>query len=145
MGPNVKAYEKVALVGIIDPQTVVNSEVFTGVVNLGAYHQALGICALGNMAAETVDFKCYTCDSGGGTAVALKSATQLAAHASNNDSKQLLINVTADELIASGAQYVKFGLVTGSSSGGPACVMALGIDPRFSPVTQKTTVLQTVS
>ena len=80
---------------------------------------------LGNMAAETIDFKAYTCDSNGTNAVALKSATQLAAHASNNDNMQVIIGVRAPDLLASGKQHIKFGLVTGNTTGGPA-------SPRYS-------------
>lgn len=142
MTPNVKASEKIALVGAVNPQTVSNTEVFTPVVDLGAYHQALGIAMLGNMASETIDFKAYRCDSDGGNAVALKSATQLAASAAANDNKQVLINVTADELMAAGAQYVKFGLVTGGATGGAAAVVALGVDGRFGPAAQASSVLE---
>lgn len=132
-GPNVKAREKLAILGTIDPQTVVNSEVFSDVVNLANFHQILGILSLGDMAAETIDFKAYRCASDGSAAVALTSATQLAAHASNNDNKQIKINVRSDDLIASGAQYVKFGLVTGNTVGGAASVVVLGVDGRFCP------------
>lgn len=142
MTPNVKAYEKIALAGVVNPQTVASTEVFSGVVNLGAYHQVLGIAMLGNEAAETIDFTCYRCDADGGNAVSLKAATQLAASASANDNKQLMINVIADELMASGAQYVKFGLKTGDTTGGPAAVAALGVDGRYGPVTQPATVLE---
>lgn len=145
MTPNIKASEKIAVAGVASPATVSNTEVFSGVVDLGAYHQAMGIALLGNMASETIDFKCYRCDSDGSNAVSLKAATQLAASATANDSKQVIINVTADELMASGAQYVKFGLVTGGATGGAAAVVALGVDARFQPCTQPTSVLQTVA
>lgn len=140
MTQNVKACEKIALVGTVDPQTVANVEKFTDVVDVASYHQVLGIAVLGNIASETIDFKAYRCDSAGNNAVALKSATQLGASASANDNTQVVINVTADELIASGAQYVKFGLVTGDTSGGPACVVALGVDGRFGPVSNLASV-----
>jgi hypothetical protein len=125
---NQKIYEMLALVATIDPATVVNSEVFTDVVDMGANVQVLAIAMLGNIAAETVDFKAYSCDSDGNNAVAItgRTATQLAAHASNNDAKQLLINVRNTDLLASGKQHVKFGLVTGGASGGPAAVAVLG-------------------
>lgn len=142
MTPNVKATEKIALVGVVNPQTVANTELFSGVIDLAAYHQALGIALLGNMASETIDFKCYRCDADGSNAVAIKSATQLAASATANDNKQILINLTADELMASQAQYIKFGLVTGGATGGPACVVGLGVDSRFAPVTQATSVVE---
>lgn len=125
---NQKLFETLAVLGTIDPVTVVNSEVFTDVVDMGANVQALAIAMLGNMAAETIDFKAYSCDSDGNNAVAItgRTATQLAAHASNNDAKQLLINVHNTDLLASGKQHVKFGLVTGGATGGPAAVVVLG-------------------
>ena len=132
-GINMKAGEKLAVVGTIDPQTVVNTELFSDVVDMSKFHQALAVALLGNMAAETIDFKAYSCDSDGSNAAALRSATQLAAHASNNDNKQIVIGVRAEDLIASGKQYCKFGLVTGNSTGGPAAVLVLGVDARATP------------
>lgn len=132
---NAKASEKIAVVATIDPQTVANTELFSDPINMANFHQAMGIALLGNMAAETIDFKAYTCDSGGNNAVALRSATQLAAHASNNDNKQIVINVRAEEVLDSTYTYVKFGLVTGNTTGGPAAVVGLGVDPRELPIT----------
>lgn len=133
--PNVAAAEKIALVGTIDPATVANTEVFTDVIDMHRWHQALGIALLGNMASETIDFKAYRCASDGSSKVALKSATQLAASATANDNAQVVINVRSEDLSAAaeGARYVVFGLVTGGATGGPAAVVALGVDPRFSP------------
>lgn len=142
---NVKAVERIALAGVVNPQTVANSEKFSTVVDLAKYVQVMGIALLGDMASETIDFKCYRCDSDGSNAVALKSATQLAGSASANDNKQILINVRTGELIASGAQYVKFGLVTGNTAGGAAAVVALGVDARYEPVTHLTSVVETVA
>lgn len=122
-----KLAEALALVATLDPGTVVNVEQFTDVVDMGAMDQCVGIALLGNMAAETIDFKAYSCDANGSNAVALtgRAATQLAAHASNNDGVQLLINVRNEDLQASGKQHVKFGLVTGGASGGPAAVVVV--------------------
>lgn len=122
-----KLSELLAVVGTIDPATVTSTEVFTDVVDMGANAQALAIACIGNMAAETVDFKCYSCDSDGSNAAAITglAATQLAAHASNNDNKQIVINVRDDALLASGKQHVKFGLVTGGATGGPCAVVVV--------------------
>lgn len=128
-----KPSERAAIVGVIDPQTVVNSEVFTDVVDMSKFQQALVLCFLGNMASETIDLTLYYCDSDGNNAVELKAATQLSASASANDNKQLAINLDAQELAALNKRYVKAGLVTGNSSGGPACVVILGMQPRFGP------------
>jgi hypothetical protein len=125
---NSKLSEAVAVVGTIDPATVANTEVFTDVVDLGANRQAVAIALIGNVPAETIDFKAYSCDSDGNNAAAItgRAATQLAAHASNNDGKQMVINVRDGDLLASGKQHVKFGLVTGGATGGPCAVVVLG-------------------
>lgn len=125
---NVKLAEALAVVATVDPVTVTNTELFTDVVDMSKYHQALGILLLGNIAADTVDFKAYTCDANGSNAVALTSAAQLAANATANDGVQVLINVRQNDLLSSGKQYVKFGVVSGST-GGPMAVAVLG-EPR---------------
>ena len=126
---NQKLSELAALVATIDPQTVANTELFTDVIDFGAMMQVTAIAALGNMANETVDFKFYSCDSDGSNAAAVtgKAITQLAASASANDNKQAIINVRGSDLLASGKQYGKFGLVTGGGTGGPAAVVVLGV------------------
>lgn len=125
---NAKLSESVAVVGVINPATVANTEVFTTVVDMGANVQAVAVAMIGNIPAETVDFKAYSCDSDGNNAAAItgRAATQLAAHASNNDNKQLIINVRDGDLVASGKQHIKFGLVTGGATGGPCAVVVLG-------------------
>jgi len=124
--------ERAAVVGTVDPQTVNSTEKLTDAVDMSKWHEAMFICLLGDMAAETIDFKVKESDASGGTYAALKSATQLAAHASNNDNKQIVINVKAEEL-SSGKRYLKGSLVTGGATGGPACVVALGTVPRIGP------------
>lgn len=131
MNVNIAAGEKLAILGRINPQTVANTELFTDVVDLSRFHQAIGIALLGNMAAETIDFKCYSCDSDGSNATALKSATQLPSSATANDNAQVAISVRAEDLQASSKRYIKFGLVTGGATGGPAAAIALGVDGRF--------------
>lgn len=132
MNTNVAAGEKLAILGTVDPQTVANTERFTDVIDLNTFHQVLGIALTGDMASETIDFKAYYCDSDGNNAVALKSATQLAASASANDNSQVVISIRSEDLLAAGKRYIKFGLVTGGATGGPAAVVALGVDPRFN-------------
>lgn len=131
MNVNIAAGEKLAILGRINPQTVANTELFTDVVDLSRFHQAIGIALLGNMAAETIDFKCYSCDSDGSNATALKSATQLPSSATANDNAQVAISVRAEDLQASSKRYIKFGLVMGGATGGPAAAIALGVDARF--------------
>jgi len=122
-----KLTEALALVATIDPQTLASTETFTDVVDMGANTQAVAILLTGNMAAETIDFKAYSCDSDGSNAAAItgRAATQLAGHATNNDNKQIIINLRDTDLTASGKQHVKFGFVTGGATGGPVSVAVL--------------------
>lgn len=125
--------EKVGIVATIDPQTVVNSEVFSDVVDMRLWHEVMFILCLGNMSSETIDFAVYTCDSDGSNATELKDIVQLSASASANDNKQAVINVKSMDLASANKRYVKAGVVTGGASGGPACVIGLGMVPRYTP------------
>lgn len=121
--------EVLVTIGTIDPATVANTEVFSDVIDMSKYEQVMATLLLGNMASETIDFKCYSCNSAGNSAVSLKTITQLAANASNNDNTQAIISVRAEELnsVAETTRYIKFGLVTGGASGGPAAVLVQGL------------------
>jgi len=126
--------ERAAVVGTIDPQTVANTELFTDVVDMSKFLAVAGVALLGNMASETITFKAYTCDSDGSNSVALKTSA-LTASASANDNTQLVIGVRAEELLAAGKRYCRFGLVTGGATGGPASVVVLADPPRIGPAT----------
>jgi hypothetical protein len=126
--------ERAGVVGRIDPQTVANTQLYTDVIDMSKWREVMGIALLGNMASETIDFKAYTCDNDGSNATALVSATQLAASASANDNKQIVINLRSEH-VTNTKRYVKFGLVTGGATGGPACVVAIGLRPVFGPAT----------
>lgn len=128
-----KSVYDLPVVGVINPSTVVNTEVFSTVIDMTKWGQVAAFCSLGNLAAETVDFKAYTCASDGTSSVALKACTQLAAHATNNDNTQLVMHVRSTNLGAS--RYIRFGLVTGGVTGGPASVLVLGADARHEPGT----------
>lgn len=122
-------HERMGLIGTIDPQTVSNSEVFSDVVDMKKYQRVLCIFLCGNMPAETIVARCVTCDSSGTNAAAFKTAATLSAHATTNDNSQILIELDGDELAEGGTnaeQYVKFGLVTGGSTGGPCAAVVLG-------------------
>lgn len=122
-------YENLALAGCLDPVTVVNSEVFSDVIDLRKFHKVLGTLLIGDIAAETVVFRAVTCDSAGNNVAALKTAETLAAHATNNDGKQILIEVDGADLpgTSNADRYIKFGVVTGGASGGPMSIAAQGL------------------
>lgn len=126
--------ERAAVVGVVNPATTANTERFTAAVDMSKFLAVAGVALLGDMANETVTFRAYSCDSDGSNSVALKTAS-LAASASANDNTQHVIGVRAEELLASGKRYVRFGLVTGGATGGPASVVVIAEPPRVGPGT----------
>lgn len=126
--------ERLAVVGTVDPQTVANTERFTDVVDMSKWAEACFLALLGDMANETITFTVYESANADGSSGSAISGKQLAlsAHASNNDNRQIQINLKAEEL-SEGKRYVRAGLVTGNTTGGPAAVLALGLRPRFGP------------
>lgn len=121
----------IATLGIIGPKTITSTESLSTVVDMSDVDQILATLCLGDMAAETIDFAVYSCDSDGSNAAVLKAATQLAAHATNNDNSQIVIAVKASELLASGKRYVKCRAITGGVTGGMACVLIQGVSLRY--------------
>ena len=129
---NSKMGSYLAVLATIDPQAVVATELFSDVIDCSDTDEIMAIALLGGWASETIDFRVCYCDSDGSNPVTLKAATQLAAHATNNDNTQLVICVNANQLAVSGKQHIKVGLVSGSSSGGTAGVVVLGTS-RYIP------------
>jgi hypothetical protein len=129
--------ESLAVVGVINPQTVANTQKVSGAIDVSKWDRLIFVFALGDMANETIDCGVETCDSDGtSNAVDItgKQATQLAANASNNDNKQIVIGVKSSDLIANGKRYVRATMVTGNATGGPACCVVLGVG-RYGPST----------
>lgn len=132
---NVLASEVGAVLSTIDPQTVNSTPVVGDYIDMSKYEQVLFIFMLGNMASETIDCRVQEAtDSSGTGAQAMKSATQLSAHASNNDNKQIVIQVRNEDLDSDDSyRYVAPRMVTGDTSGGPAACVAIGFGARSEP------------
>jgi hypothetical protein len=102
-------------------------------VSVAKHGKFLVVFRLGDMASETIDCAVETCDSNGANNVALKEATQLAAHASNNDSKVIVIGVEANQVAASGKSYIRGKITTGNTVGGTCTIAVFGLEPRNGP------------
>ena len=138
MSINIGAGEKLAIVATVDPQTVANSEAVTDAVDMSKFDQAIFILALGDMASETIDFRIETdtVSTFDNDKTTLKAATQLAAHATNNDSDQIVLWCRAQDLLANSShRYVRGRAITGGATGGPAAIIGLGVDARHEPAT----------
>lgn len=128
MSLNERLSEGLALVGTLDPVAVVDTELFTDWVDVSEFKKVLCIALLGGWAAETIDVVLYQATDGSGTgAKTLKAATQLAAHATNNDNTQLMIEADNTDLdVANSFTHVRAGIVSGSTSGGTGALLILG-------------------
>jgi hypothetical protein len=147
MAGNAFLHERVNLAGIVNPATMNSTPVLTGAIDMSKWSEVMAVLCLGDMAAETIDFKAQDCATSGGSYADItgKAMTQLAASATNNDNKQAIITVKSEELNA-GAQFVKFRGVTGGATGGPAAIVVLGV-PKYQPASDDklTSVVQTVA
>lgn len=114
--------------------TASSTPLASGAIACASFDQVLVTFNLGDMAAETIDCKVQTCDSDGTSNTAdLKAATQLAAHASNNDNKVITITVRQEDLIASGKKHIRGVITTGNTVGGTCCIVAHGVGAKYGP------------
>jgi hypothetical protein len=116
-----RLHEVFPLLAVINAATVNSTPATSAWVDVAQYHELFGELVLGNMAAETIDFKIEQAQDGSGTgAKDLKASTQLVAHASNNDNKVLQISVDCARLDSGGGfRFARLRAVTGNTTGGP--------------------------
>ena len=95
--------------------------------------KALVTFMLGDMASETIDCVVQACDSGGANPVTLKAATQLAANASANDSKIIVVGVENNEVTAAGKRFIRGIITTGGVTGGTCTILVQGTEFRNGP------------
>jgi hypothetical protein len=120
------------VIGVRNPATLNSTPGLSDVVDMSKYRAVMAILLLGDMAAETIDFSLQT-DSASAFNVdvqTLVAATQLAAHASNNDNKQIVLQAVVEKM-KPGHRYLRARGVTGNTTGGPASIILLG-EPRYS-------------
>jgi len=137
MDTNALPSEKAIVVGRVNPQTV-TSILYSDVISMADWLQAMGIALLGAVnAGDTIVFSAYECDSSGNNASVIVSAAGVTKQVtltgtSWNQNTQLQMGLRADDLAGATYQHLKFGLSCGTT-GGPAAVVALGLEPKYSP------------
>lgn len=113
--------------------TITSTETVSGTIDASLYDEVVFELYLGDMAAETIDFRIEECTASDGTgAQSLLAATQLAAHATNNDDKHVVLAVRTTK-VSSGFRYLRGRAITGDVTGGPACIVGRGV-PRYAPI-----------
>lgn len=102
-------------------------------VDMSKFGKALVVFRLGDMASETIDCVVERCESNGSGNVTLKAATQLAAHASNNDNKVIVIAVDTNDLAGSDQEHIRGKITTGGATGGTCTIAVIGLESRYGP------------
>jgi hypothetical protein len=124
--------EGLKLIGVRNPGTLNNVAAGTGAVDMSKYHRVIAVLALGDMAAEAIDFRLESdsVDTFNADLQTVVAATQLAAHATNNDNKQVALQCHAANL-KPGHRFLRARGVTGAATGGPAAILLFS-EPRYS-------------
>lgn len=133
---NAKASERVAIVGVIDPDANTAGTLLTAAIDMSKWGRVLFIVQSGDLGTNgTLDFSITESATSGGSYAAMspaKAITQLT-EAGTDSNKQVLLEVRADEL-TDGKRFIKGNFVTATATGDSSAV-ALGFDPRYTPLT----------
>ncbi len=124
-------YERVAVVGKIDPKNGNNTTQNTDYVDMSKFAEVLFIFQLGSVD-NTID--CLVREStntsdGGGQTLSGKSATQLTG---SDDNKIVVIQVKAEEL-SPGYRYLRGRMTVGNGTTNLIACTVLGLMPRYGP------------
>jgi hypothetical protein len=136
---NLRLSERLGIVGTIDPQVVVGTEVFTDYIDMAAMEQVLGILLTGDLSAHgpTVFRAMGYSDTSGSDATEIKDCTDITNSATVSDNEQYLIGVRREDLTAKSSagsvalRYVRFGLINAGSQTGSMSVVVIGSDFRY--------------
>lgn len=134
MNRNLLASDRVAVVGVIDPDAYGAGAVSTDWVDMSKFATLMGVVKVGTMeTGSTVDAKIEQATDASGTGVkdvAGKAITQLTEAGTDSD-KQAVINCRVDDLdIANDFTHARLTMTVAVDSS-DACATVLGMDPRY--------------
>ncbi len=144
-----KPSDVLAVLGVVNPQTVNNAAVTTPWIVLNRAQKVLFVLLLGAIDTTLTAIKLQAATDNAGTGavdISGKSATSLA---TTDDNKQVLLNIDAGELADVGANYSYVRLTATVGNGATGAVVSavvLGTDARYQPASQlnSATVAQVV-
>lgn len=148
MNSNILPSDRVRVMGVIDPDAIAAGTATTGWVSLADFGSVMAIVMAGTLGTSaTLDAKLEQATDSSGTGakdITGKSITQLTQAGTDSD-KQAIINCRSEELdVANSFTHVRLSMtvaVATSDAGG----ILLGLDARYEPVTDATTVDEIVS
>lgn len=132
----VKPSERVAVVATIDPASLTANTYVSDWVDMADFEQVMAVLSVGAMTTNgTVDAKLRQAkDASGGSAkdITGKAVTQLT-EAGEDDNKQVVLQVRADELdVAGGFTHVALSVTTATAASLGSAVL-LGFNPNYGP------------
>ena len=146
MNANILPSDRIALLGAIDPDAYSTGTYTTGWVDMSEVDNILAMVSAGTLGASaTLDGKIQEAKDGSGTGsqdLTGKAITQLTKAGTDSD-KQALINVRSDEL-SDGYTHARLSITVGTASS-DAAGYVFGLDARYGPKAQASTVDETVS
>lgn len=139
--------EQLAVIATIDPDAYGTGNETSDVIDMQLHRRIMFIVQAGTLATNaTLDFGVYGDTASGGsysTLITGKSITQLTEAGTDSD-KQVIVEVTSEEVIAQGLRYIRGSLTLGTA-GGDVAVLALAGNSRYSPATDLTSVDEIVA
>jgi hypothetical protein len=145
MSKHKRIYEGLKIVAVAPPALLTSTPRVSGAVNMSKFSKVFAVLSLGDMAAEAIDFRLESSTTDStftGVVTTRVSATQLAASATANDNKQVVLEVDASQL--NGDLWLRSRAVTSGTTGGMAEVMLFGV-PLHSTQAQLDSVLEVKS
>lgn len=124
--------ERVAVVATVDPVNGNNAANSSDYVDMSKFASAMFILLAGAMD-STLDFKLVEATDSGGTGAQDLSAKAITQETGgDDDNRQWIINVKAEELSA-GFTHVKAVATCGNGTTNLIAVVGLGLDPKYGP------------
>lgn len=128
--------ERVAVLGVIDPDANAAGALTTAYADLTQFGSAMAIIMAGTLGTSaTLDAKLVQATSAAGAGskdISGKAITQLTQAGSDSD-KQAIINVRAEDLdLANGFTHVAITMTTATATSDSGALL-LGLDPRSAP------------
>lgn len=140
MDINSKPSERIAVVGVIDPDANTQATYVTGWVPAKDFHAFMGIIMAGDLGSSaTLNAKFEQANNANGTDV-VKDVTGTAmtamTQAGTDSNKQAVINLRTEDLdVDGGFSYVRLSMTVGTATSDCAAVL-LGVDGRYEPATE---------
>jgi hypothetical protein len=136
------ACERFGIVSVLDPKAdAAEAHPTDDYVDMSKWHKCVGIFLVGVPDdTETIVISLIGYSDNSGSDATTLVTKSIAAHATDNDNKQWVLEINADQIERIGTaagvalRYVRANMTTAVAQGEPIAALALGFDPREGPV-----------